>query len=120
MIRLPLKERQPLRVVVERMAAKGHRISHIVEYFAEGSSAQGPCGRAHLSQERRQGPGEHGSHHPAKPTLYGLVQMEREAHSGQARGAGTSGTLGTGAGRARRTLRQEELSAVGTTSPFPG
>jgi hypothetical protein len=31
MIRLPLKERQPLRVVVERMAAKGHRISHIVE-----------------------------------------------------------------------------------------
>jgi putative DNA-invertase from lambdoid prophage Rac len=28
MIRLRLKERQPLRVVVERMAARGHRISH--------------------------------------------------------------------------------------------
>ena len=65
MIRLPLKERQPLRVVVERMAAKGHRISHIVEYFAEGSSAQGACGGSRLSQERRQGAGEHGSHHPA-------------------------------------------------------
>jgi putative DNA-invertase from lambdoid prophage Rac len=38
MIRLRLKERQPLRVVVEEMAARGHRISHqsVVNIVARG------------------------------------------------------------------------------------
>ncbi len=76
-------------------------------HFAEGSGAQGARGGPALSQERRQGAGEHGSHHPAQPALYGLVRMERQAHSGQARGAGAGRAMGAGAGRARRPLRQE-------------
>ena len=52
-------------------------------YFAEGSGAQGARGGPHLSQERRQGAGEHGSHHPAQPALYRLVRMERQAHQGK-------------------------------------
>jgi putative DNA-invertase from lambdoid prophage Rac len=45
MIRLRVKEREPLRVVVEAMAAKGHRISHqsvvnIVARLGRGESCQ--------------------------------------------------------------------------------
>jgi putative DNA-invertase from lambdoid prophage Rac len=41
MIRLRVKERQPLRVVVEAMAARGHRISHqsVVNIVARGETA---------------------------------------------------------------------------------
>jgi DNA invertase Pin-like site-specific DNA recombinase len=54
-------------------------IAKLFEWYARGDislkevARQGARGGPHLSQERRQGTGEHGSHHPAQPALYGLV-----------------------------------------------
>ncbi len=76
-------------------------------HFAEGSGAQGAGGGPRLPQERRQGAGEHGPHDPAQPALYRPVRVERQAHPGQAQGAGLGRTMGAGAGRDGRPLRQE-------------
>ena len=47
--------------------------------FAEGSGAEGAGGGPRLSQERRQGAGEHRPHDPAQSALHRLVRVERQA-----------------------------------------
>ena len=101
------------KIIAIRSGACRRSWRRLFEWYARGDiSLKEAARKAHaagltLSQERRQGAGEHGSHHPAQPALYGLVRMERQAHSGQARGAGAGGAMGARAGRARRPLRQE-------------
>ena len=75
--------------------------------FAARSGAQGAGCGPRLPQERRQGAGEHGAFDPAQPALYRPVRVERQADPGQARAAGLGRTVGAGAGRDGRPLRQE-------------
>jgi hypothetical protein len=61
-------------------------VARLFEWYARGDlSLKEAARKAHVAgptylEERRQGAGEHGSHHPAQPALYGLVRMERQAH----------------------------------------
>ena len=97
-------------IVAEDVRVVCHR-----PHFVRRKRRKRPRRRAWLyPQERRKGAGEHGAHHPAQSALHGLVRMERQAHSGQARAARFSRTLGAGAGCAGRPLRQEAPSAAST------
>ena len=98
-------------------------IAKLFEWYARGDiSLKEAARKAHAAglvypQERRQGAGEHGSHDPAQPALYRLVRMERQAHPGQARGAGARSSYGSGCRACSTAASPRRPSAAGTTSP---
>jgi Resolvase, N terminal domain len=77
------------------------------DIIAEGSRAQGARGRPCLSQERRQGAGEHSPHHSAQPALHRLVRMERQADPGPTRRADPGRAMGARSGSDRRSLLEQ-------------
>jgi hypothetical protein len=88
-------------------------VSQMFDWYARGDiSLKEAARKAHAAgllypKSGAKVPVSTSPHHPAQPPVHGLVRMERQAHSRQARAAGASGTVGARARRARWPIRQE-------------